>query len=49
MMLSRGNDFCWVRDVKLAGATNHRSKAGVAAAATCLENETFIGPARGNR
>jgi hypothetical protein len=33
MTLSRGNDFCWARDAELAGATNHRSKAGAAAAA----------------
>jgi hypothetical protein len=44
MMLSRGNNFRWLRDAKLPDTTNHRSKADVAARATCPKNETFIGP-----
>ena len=44
MMLSRGNDFRWLREAKLPDTTNHRSKAYVAAGTTCPKNETFIGP-----
>ena len=44
MMLSRGNDFRWLREAKLPDTTNHRSKVYVAAGATYLKNETFIGP-----
>ena len=44
MMLSRGNDFRWLRDAKLPDTTTHLSKAYVAAGATYLKNETFIGP-----
>ena len=43
MMLSRGNDFRWLRDAKLPDTRNHRSKAYVAAGTTCPKNETFIG------
>jgi hypothetical protein len=43
MMLSRGNDFRWLREAKLPDTTNHRSKAYVARGATYLKNETFIG------
>jgi hypothetical protein len=44
MMLSRDNDFRWLRDAKLPDTRTHRSKAYVAAGATCPKNETFIGP-----
>jgi hypothetical protein len=44
MMLSRGNDFRWLRAAKLPDTRNYRSKAYVAAGATCPKNETFIGP-----
>jgi hypothetical protein len=43
MMLSRGNDFRWLREAKLPDTTNHRSKAYVARGTTYLKNETFIG------
>jgi hypothetical protein len=44
MMLSRGNDFRWLRDAKLPDTRTHRSKAYVAAGATRPKNETSTGP-----
>jgi hypothetical protein len=43
MMLSRGNDFRWLRDAKLPDTRTHRSKAYVAADATRPKKETFVG------
>ena len=36
MMLSRSNDFRWLREAKLPDTTNHRSKAYVARGTTYL-------------